>query len=129
MTDEAVEKRKSAMSEAGRRWQAKNPNKVREYRQRYYALNKEALNAKSREWRKNNPNADRRANARYKKSDKGKLTMLRGAYKKEAQIAAVVGATRLVSCYSCQGVFALEDAAQRGWKFVGKNGCICDLCE
>ena len=120
---------KKRILEKNRQWRAEHPEKLLVYRQKYHALNRDKDNERLRQWRKNNPDKAREMRLRYSKSEKGKLAKLRQRYKKDAQIGASVGSSKLVTCFGCRSVFALEDAAQRGWKFVGKYGCICDLCE
>lgn len=57
-------------------WQKKNPDKVKEYRQRYREKNREKLSKQQREYRKNNPDKIKS----WKKKNKEKINEYRKRY-------------------------------------------------
>lgn len=63
--NEASEAAKQARRAYWKEYRRKNPDKVREYQQRYYEKHREKMNEYQRSWRKKNPDRYRETQARY----------------------------------------------------------------
>lgn len=103
--------------------------KRREYHRAWREANVERRRAYDKQWRENNREKKRDINKRYCLTEAGKAAAKRSNTKRMIKIADSVGASRLVHCFDCQSVYALEDAVQRGWKLMGRRRCVCDLCQ
>jgi hypothetical protein len=122
---------------------AERVEKERAYARKYYQLNRDKILARAKAWREANPervverkrewdrkNRERKniANRNWFKTEKGIAARRRSKRSQMLKVAKSVNASRLVHCFTCCSIYALEDAVHRGWKLVGKHGCICDLC-
>lgn len=103
--------------------------KRREYQRAWREANVERRRAYNKQWRENNREKKRASDKRYWQSEAGKAAMKRSKTNLMLKVAATVGSSRLVHCFECRSVYALEDAVQRGWKLMGRRGCVCDLCQ
>ena len=103
--------------------------KRREQQRAWRIANPERRRAIDKKWRDNNREKKRAAVKRWFKTDAGKAATKRSNTKRMIRVADTVGASRLVHCFECRSVYALEDAVQRGWKLIGRHGCVCDLCQ
>lgn len=90
----------------------KNRGKLSEWRKKYYEENKEkiiAINKRSRA----TPEGQK-ALKRYQASDKAKEC---GKRYRSKRVCAFCGIT-----------YRLSDCKERGYKMIGRNKCVCDLC-
>lgn len=140
MTDEVAEKRRQQR----KLYREANREHVLAYAREYYKRNKETILARCKEWRAANPervrenrkkwesdNREKRReiNKRWFKTPTGKAALARNKKKRMQKLGQSIGASRLVHCFSCRSVYGLEDAVHRGWKLIGRHGCLCDLCQ
>lgn len=103
--------------------------KRREYHRAWREANVERRRAYVKQWRENNREKVKESQRRYCQTEAGKAAMKRAYTKLMLKVQATVGASRLVYCFECRSVYALEDAVQRGWRLMGRRGCVCDLCQ
>lgn len=103
--------------------------KRREWYRAWREANRERVRAADKKWRENNRERKNEINKRYLKTAAGKAAQKRAKKNQMIKVAQSVAANRLVHCYDCGSVYALEDAVHRGWKLIGRHGCVCDLCQ